>query len=70
MLFAVKNPHIYQTNSSVNGMNTRQQKKPHMFSVRLFSMQSGVYYSFVMISNHLPKYIFIFHSKLCIFKIC
>jgi len=30
MLFAVKNPHIYRTNISVHGMNTRQQNKPHM----------------------------------------
>jgi len=26
-LFAVKNPHIYQTNTSVHGMNTKQQNK-------------------------------------------
>jgi hypothetical protein len=27
MLFAVKNTHIYQTNTSAHGMNTRQQNK-------------------------------------------
>jgi len=30
MLFSVKNPHIYQTNTHVHGMNLRQQNKPHM----------------------------------------
>jgi len=30
MLFTVKNPQIYQTNTYVHGMNTRQQNKPHM----------------------------------------
>jgi len=34
MLFAV-NFNIYQTNSSVHGMNTRQQNKLHILSVRL-----------------------------------
>jgi len=29
MLFAVKNLNIYQTNSSVHGMNTRQHNKLH-----------------------------------------
>jgi len=33
MLFAVKNLNIYQTNSSVHGMNTRQQNKLHIASV-------------------------------------
>ena len=36
MLFAVKNPHIYQPNSTVNGTNTRQQNKPQMFSGKTF----------------------------------
>jgi len=31
MLFTVKNLHIYQSNTSVHGMNTRQQNKPHVF---------------------------------------
>jgi hypothetical protein len=31
MSFTVKNPHIYQTNSSGHGMNTKQQNKLHMF---------------------------------------
>jgi hypothetical protein len=35
MLFGVKNLNIYQTNSSVLGMNTRQQNKLHIPSIRL-----------------------------------
>jgi len=35
ILFAIKNLNIYQTNSSVHGMNTRQQNKLHIPSVRL-----------------------------------
>ena len=38
MLFAVKNTHMYQTNTSAHGMNSRQQNKLHMPSVRLSSM--------------------------------
>ena len=35
MLFSVKNLNIYQTNTSVYGMNTRKQNKLHVPSVRL-----------------------------------
>ena len=38
MLFFVKNLNIYPTNSSLHGMNTRQQNKLHIPSVRLSSM--------------------------------
>jgi len=69
MLFAVKNPHIYQTNSSVQCMNTRQQNKLHVPSVTLYSMQRGVYYSTIKKLNHLPQNIFKFHNSLNIFKI-
>jgi hypothetical protein len=34
MLFVVKNPKIYQTNTSVHGRNTRQQNELHVPSVR------------------------------------
>jgi hypothetical protein len=44
MLFAVKNLNIYHTNSSDHGMNTRQQNKLHITSVRLLSVLRGVYY--------------------------
>ena len=43
MLFAVKNLNIYHTNTSVHGMNTRQQNKLHIPSVRLSSIQRCVY---------------------------
>ena len=55
MLFAVKNPNFYQTNSSVHGMNTRHQNKLHITSVRLTSIQRGFYYSSVKLFNHLPQ---------------
>jgi len=45
MLFAVTNLNMYQTNTSVHGMNTRQQNKLHIPSARLSSVQRGVYYS-------------------------
>jgi len=58
MLFSVKNPHINQTNTSVHGMNTRQQNKLHMNFGKISSMQRGVHYSSVKIFNHLPQNIF------------
>ena len=58
MVFAVKNLNIYQTKSSVHGMNTRQQNKLHIPSVRLSSIQRGVCYSSVKIFNQLPQNIF------------
>jgi hypothetical protein len=69
MLFAVKNPHIYQTNASVHGMNRRQQNKPRVPLVRHYSMQRGVHYSTIKIFNHLAQNIFKFHINLHIFKI-
>jgi len=47
MLFAVKNLNIYHINSSDHGVNTRQQNKLHIPSVRLSSIQRDVYYSSV-----------------------
>ena len=58
MLLAVKNLNICKTNSSVLGMNTRQQNKLHIPSVRLSSIQREVYYSSVKIFNQLPQSIF------------
>jgi len=55
MLFAVKNLNIYQTNSSVHGMNKRQQNKLYIPSVRLSSIQRGVYYANVKIFNQLSQ---------------
>jgi hypothetical protein len=66
MLFAVKNLNIYHTNPSDHSMNTRQQNKLHITSVRLFSVLRGVYCSAVKIFNQVPqtilKYCNIIHN--------
>jgi len=64
MLLAVKYLTIYQTNSSVHGVNTRQQNKLHIPLVRLSSIQRGVYYSSVKIFNQLPQNIFKLHNNI------
>ena len=64
MLFAVKNFNVYQTNTYVHGMNTRQQNKQHIPSVRHSSMQRGVYSSSFKIFNQLPQNIFKFHNNI------
>jgi hypothetical protein len=51
MLLAVKNLNICQTNSSVHGMNRRQQNKLHIPSVRLLTKQKAIYCSSVKIFN-------------------
>jgi len=61
MLLPVKNLNIYQTNTSVHGMNTREQNKLHIPSVRLSSIQRGVYYPSVKIFDQLTQNIFKFH---------
>jgi len=66
MIFAVKNLHIYQSNTSVCGTNTRQQNKLHVPSVRLYSMQRGVHCSSIKVFNHIPQNIF--KSKFTYFK--
>jgi hypothetical protein len=68
MLFVVKSPNIYQTNTSVHGRNTRQQNKLHVPSVRFSSIQGGVHYSSVKIFNQLLQKIFKFHNNTHIFK--
>jgi len=68
MLFAVKNLNIYQTNSSVHGMNTRQQNKLHIPSVRLSSIQRDVCCSSVKIFNQLLQNIFKFCNNVHIFR--
>ena len=61
---ALKILNIYQTNTSVHGMNTRQQHKLHIPSVRLTWMQRGVYYSSVKIFNQCPQNIFKFCNNI------
>jgi len=68
MLFAVKNFNMYQTNSSVHGMNTRQQNKLYISSVRLSSIQRVVYYATVKRFNQLPQNTLKFCNIIHIFK--
>ena len=68
MLHAVKYLNIYQTNSSVHGMNTRQQNELHIPLVRMSSIQRGVYCSPVKIFSQLPQKIFKFHNNIHTFK--
>jgi hypothetical protein len=68
MLFDAKNLNIYQPNSSLHGMNTKQQNKLHIPSVRLSSIERGVFYSFVKIFNQLPQNIFKYCNNIHTFK--
>ena len=67
MSIAVTNPHFHQSNS-VQGMNTRQQNKLRVPSVRLSTKQKGVYCSSVTIFNQLPQNTFKFHNNMHTFK--
>jgi hypothetical protein len=49
MLFVVKNPNIYQINTSVHSRSTTQRNKLHVPSARFSSIQRGIYYSSVKI---------------------
>jgi len=68
ILFAVKNLNIYETNTSVHGRNARQQNDLNIPSVRLSSIQRGVYYLSVKIFNQLPQNIVKFHNNIHIFE--
>jgi hypothetical protein len=68
MLFVIKNPKIYQTNTSVHARNTKQQNKLHAPSVRSSTIQRGVYYSSVKTFNHLPQNTSKLHNNTHIFK--
>jgi hypothetical protein len=68
MTFVVKNHNIYQTNNSIHNLNTRQQEKLHVSSVRLFSIQRGVHYSSIRIFNNLPQSIHILKDNVNTFK--
>jgi hypothetical protein len=49
-------------------MNPMQQSKQHISSVRLPSIQRGVYYSSVKIFNQLPQNIFKYCNNIYTFK--
>ena len=68
MLSAVKNLNIYQTNSSVHGMNTRQQNKLHIPLVRLSSIRRDICCSSVKIFNQLPQNILKYFNNIHTFK--
>jgi hypothetical protein len=68
MMFVVKNRNIYQTNNFIHNLNTRQQEKLHVSSVRLSSIQRGVHYSSIRIYNNLPQSIYILKDNVNIFK--
>jgi hypothetical protein len=68
MLFTVKDLSIYPANASVHGMNTRQQNKLHIPSVRLSSVHRGACYSSVKIFNQLPQNIFKYCKNIHTFK--
>jgi hypothetical protein len=55
MLFAVKNPHIYQTYTPVHGMNTRQQNKLHVPSLDFAQCRE-------VSATHLLRYSTTFHK--------
>ena len=61
-------PYMHVTNSSVHGMNTRQQNKLHILSVRLSSIQRGVCYSSVKMISELPQNIFKYCNNIHTFK--
>ena len=63
MLIAVKNPHFHQSNS-VQGMNTGQQNKLRVPSVRLSTKQKRVCCSPVKIFKQLLQNIFKFHNNI------
>ena len=68
MLFDAKNLNIYETNTSVHDVNTRQQNDLHKSLVRLSSIQRGVYYLSVEIFNQLTQNIIKFHNNIHIFE--
>jgi hypothetical protein len=55
MMFVIGNPDIYQTNSTLHCINTRQKNKLHVPSVKYYSIQIGVLYSSIKIFNNLPS---------------
>jgi hypothetical protein len=61
-------PYMRVTNSSVHRMNTRQQNKLHIRSVRHSSIQRGVCYSSVKIISQLPQNIFKYCNDIHAFK--
>ena len=55
MMFAIRNPDSFQTNSSVHSINMRKQNQLHLPSVKFSSVQEGVTYSSIKIFNNYRK---------------
>ena len=68
MLCSVKYPHIYQTYTSVRGMNTGQQNKLHITSVKFPQYREASNTHPLRYSTTFHK-IYLNHNSLCIFKI-
>jgi hypothetical protein len=68
MTFVVRKCYIYQTNNIIHNINTRQQEKRHVSSVRLSLIQRGVLYSSIIIYNNLPQNIQILKGNMNIFR--
>jgi len=52
MMFAVRNPDNFQTNSSIHSEDMRQQNQLHFPSLTFPSVQKGVTYSSIKIFNN------------------
>jgi hypothetical protein len=68
MIFVVRNRYIYQTNNVIYNINTRQQEKLHVSSVRFSLIKRGVLYSSITIYNNLPQNIQILKGNVNIFS--
>jgi hypothetical protein len=68
MMFIVRNHYIYQTNNVIHNINTKQQEKLHVSSVRLSLIRRGVLYSSFIIYNNLSQNIQILKGNVNIFR--
>jgi hypothetical protein len=68
MMFIVRNCNIYQMNSAVHQIYTRQFGNLHVSSVRLSLIQRGVFYSSIRIFNNLTQNIQVLIDNVNIFR--
>jgi hypothetical protein len=61
MMFVIKTPDKYQTNDKIHTKNTRQRNQLCLQSLRLSSVQKGVYHSSIRTFNKPPAHI----AQLC-----
>jgi hypothetical protein len=55
IMFVIRNTDICQTSGSLHGINTRQENKLRISSVKFSSIQKGVLYSSIKISSKLTS---------------